>query len=372
MNPRNVVFFSDRQVENTGNFHFIQRALQGTNMHVIALDKPTKRHRRSLADKFRTVRTLATSKYILLEDYSPFVGEISPRAGQVIIQTWHASGAFKKIGYSRLASGASPGRGFHTNYTYAIVGGEQNRAPYAEGFGMPLERVQAIGLPRTDKFFDAEYIAATREAIFSDYPALVGKKVIQFAPTFRGVNSLEAYFDWDRLDFDALADALAEDHVFLIKPHPYIVWNLAKPQFAAHARMLEKAYADHPDFFIDMGNFPDINDLLLVTDVLVTDYSSVIFEHALLGRPIVFFAYDYDEYLRDRGFYFDFSEYTYGPVARTGKELVSALTNARVDDEKLATFRAKFTSACDGHSAERFVRTYFADDIVFTDPARRS
>ncbi len=360
-----VVLFSDRQVENTGNFHFISRALEGSNMRVIVADKPTKRHRRSFSEKVRAVRTLATSKYILLEDYSPFVGEVRTRKGQVIIQTWHASGAFKKIGYSRLTTGKSPGRGFHNNYTYAIVGGEANRAPYAEGFGMPIESVHALGLPRTDKFFDPVYTEATREAIYAQYPALRDKKVVLFAPTFRGVSSPKAYYDWDRLDFDAIADALGDEYVFLIKPHPYIYWNLERTRFAEHAAILEKAYADHPGFYLDFGDFPDINDLLLVTDIMVTDYSSVVFEQSLLSKPIVFFAYDYDEYLSDRGFYFDFSEYTYGPVARTSEELARYLCEARVDEEKLAAFRAKFTAACDGHAAERFVRTYFADDIVF-------
>lgn len=371
MDPTTVVFFSDRQVENAGNFHFIGRALEGSNMRVIVSDKPTKRHSRSFAEKLGAVKTLATSKYVLLEDYSPFIGEISPRKGQVIIQTWHASGAFKKIGYSRLETGKSPGQGFHNNYSYAIVGGEANRAPYAEGFGMPIEDVRAIGLPRTDKFFDAAYTEQTRAAILSDYPMLAGKKVILFAPTFRGVNSLKAYFDWDRLDFDAIANALGDEYVFLIKPHPYIYWNLERPRFAEHAAMLEKAYRDHPGFYVDMGAFPDINDLLLATDVLVTDYSSVVFEQSLLSRPIVFFAYDYDEYLADRGFYFDFSEYTFGPIARTSEELIDRLLNARVDEEKLSAFREKFTAACDGHAAERFVRTFFADDIVFASEAEQ-
>jgi CDP-ribitol ribitolphosphotransferase / teichoic acid ribitol-phosphate polymerase len=364
-----VVLFSDRQVENTGNFHFISRALEGSNMRVIVADKPTKRHRRSFSEKLAAVRTLATSKYVLLEDYSPFIGEIRPRGGQVIIQTWHASGAFKKIGYSRLTTGKSPGRGFHNNYTYAIVGGEANRAPYAEGFGMPIENVQALGLPRTDKFFDPAYTSKTREAILAEYPGLVGKKVVLFAPTFRGVSSPKAYFDWDQLDFDAIAKTLGGDYVFLIKPHPYIYWNLERPRFAEHAALLDKAYRDHPGFYIDMGAFPDINDLLLVTDIMVTDYSSVVFEQSLLNKPIVFFAYDYEEYLADRGFYFDFSEYTYGPIARTSEELAHCLLEARVDEEKLAAFRAKFTAACDGHAAERFVRTYFAGDIVFDAPA---
>ena len=365
MDPTAVCMLSDTRLDSSGNLLPIRDALVGTPMRAVIVDKPSKAHRRSVGESLGVLRTLAGCKYVLLEDHSPLVHEITPRAGQVIVQTWHASGAFKKIGHSRLTSGKSPGRIFHRNYTYAIVGGEANRAPYAEGFGMPVERVLATGLPRTDRFANASDAAETGARILGEHPEIVGKRVVLFAPTFRGMNSLDAYYDWDRLDFDALAEALGDGCVVLIKPHPYVAYNMAnKPRFAASRALLESAMARHPGVFLDFSTFPDVNDLLFVADVLVTDYSSIIFEHSLVAKPVVYFAYDYDEYLADRGFYFDFAEYTYGPVVRTSAQLAAALLSAEVDEANLATFRERFTGACDGHAAERFVTTFFAEELA--------
>ena len=367
MDPTAVCLLSDTQLTSAGNLLPIRDALAGTPMHAVIHDKPSKAHRRSVRGSLEILRTIAGCKYVLLEDYSPLVGEITLRRGQVVVQTWHASGAFKKIGHSRLGTGKSPGRGFHENYTYAIVGGEANRAPYAEGFGMPVEHVLATGLPRTDRFSDAEYAAETRARILAEHPEIAGKRVVLFAPTFRGMNSLDAYYDWDALDFDALAESLGDGYAVLIKPHPYVAHNLvSKPEFAAARAIVEGAIERHPGVFFDFSAFPDINDLLFVSDVLVTDYSSIVFENSLIGRPVVFFAYDYDEYLADRGFYFDFAEYTYGPIVRTSARLADALRSAEVNEAKLATFRERFTAACDGRSAERFVSIFFAEELDST------
>ena len=368
MDPTAVLMLSDTKLTTQGNLLPIRDALAGTPMHAIVIDKPSKRHRRGVKISLGILRTIASCKYVLLEDHSPLVHEITPRPGQEFIQTWHASGAFKRIGHSRLLIGESPGRIFHRNYAFAIVGGEANRAPYAEGFGMPIERVLATGLPRTDRFFDPDYVAATRSRIFAEHPAIVGKRVVLFAPTFRGMNSVEAYYDWDRLDFDGLAKTLGDECVFLIKPHPYSAHNLDRPEQAVYRELVQGAIARHPGLFLDFSAFPDVNDLLLVTDVLVTDYSSIVFELSLLDKPVVFFAYDYDEYTAHRGFYFDFSEYTYGPVVRTSAELGDAIVSAGVDEPRLAVFRERFTAACDGHAARRFVETFFADELG-TGPA---
>ena len=364
MDPTAVCLVSDTRLSSAGNLLHILDVLSGTPMHAVICDKPSKRHRRGLRMSLRVLRTIAGCKYVLLEDHSPFVHETKPRAGQVIIQTWHASGAFKKVGHSRLMSGRSPGRIFHRNYTYSIVGSEANRAPYAEGFGMPIERVIATGLPRTDRFANAEYGALTRARILAEHPEIAGKRVVLFAPTFRGLNSLEAYYDWDLLDFDALAEALGDEYAFLIKSHPYVEVNMASnPEYAPSRALVEDAIRRHPGVFFDFSTFPDINDLLFVADILVTDYSSIVFEFSLLGGPVVFFAYDYDEYFADRGFYFDFADYTYGPVVRTSAELADALRSATVDQARLAVFRERFMAACDGHAAERFVATFFAEEL---------
>ena len=108
--------------------------------------------------------------------------------GVTLIQVWHASGAFKTVGYSRIGKpgGPSPFSAAHKNYTYAIVSAEHDVPFYAEAFGLPDERVIPTGIPRMDLFFDEKYKTETRDLVHEAVPMTVGKKVILFAPTFRG------------------------------------------------------------------------------------------------------------------------------------------------------------------------------------------
>jgi CDP-ribitol ribitolphosphotransferase len=93
----------------------------------------------------------------------------------------------------------------------------------------------------------------------------------------------------------------------------------------------------------------------MVSDILITDYSSVIFEYSLLSKPIVFFVPDLEEYIKNRDFYYPFSEYTFGPTVRSTSKLIKAIQDEYIDEEKIAQFKKRFMSACDGISTKRIV-----------------
>ena len=95
--------------------------------------------------------------------------------------------------------------------------------------------------------------------------------------------------------------------------------------------------------------------------MVITDYSSLIFEYSLMNRPMVFYSYALDSYYDWRGFYYDYEEMTPGPVCRTMEELMDALANvdAQFDQERLDEFREKFMGACDGHATERIEKLMF-------------
>ena len=169
----------------------------------------------------------------------------------------------------------------------------RSRRIYAEAFRQPLERfVSRLGIPRTDVLFGEERIARVTADIRRRYAIPDGRRVILYAPTFRGDNVIDARFS-DDLDLGRLRDVLGDDHVVLVRLHPFIRTRAPiGPELAG--------------FAIDVSDHQDINELLLVSDLLITDYSSVIFEYSLLGRPMVFFAPDHEAYERERGFYFDY------------------------------------------------------------------
>ena len=117
--------------------------------------------------------------------------------------------------------------------------------------------------------------------------------------------------------------------------------------------------SDYKDFYYDFSSYRDINDLLMITDVLITDYSSVIFDYALLNKPVVYFTYDLELYENDRGLYYEFKDYVYGSVSKNSKELVKAIKDGKMMNDKRKAFMKKFMEACDGKSTEKTFKLIF-------------
>lgn len=289
---------------------------------------------------------LATSCVFIVDDYFFPIYVVKPRAGTTIIQTWHACGAFKKVGYSVLDKTfgvdeelASRVR-IHSNYDVCLVASQAAAAYYAEAFRQPLDRfVSRLGIPRTDVFFGDERLARIRDEVRARYGLTDGRRVILYAPTFRGDSVIDARAT-DDLDLGVLNDALADDHVFLVRLHPFIrSRTVIGPELAG--------------FAIDVSDHPDINELMLVSDVLVTDYSSAIFEYALLDRPMAFFAPDYEAYERERGFYFDYRTGVPGPIFETTEALAAYLRAGVFDLSQVERFREESFDVADGDSTTR-------------------
>ena len=189
---------------------------------------------------------------------------------------------------------------------------------------MDMKNVHSIGIPRTDIFFDQDYISKKRKDIYLRYPMLKDKKVILFAPTFRGNNIHKAYYDFERINFRKLQEQLPDNYMCIIKMHPFI----------------QNTYPEALDssFYLDLTHEREINDLLLITDILITDYSSVIFEASLLNIHTLFYAYDLLEYTEARDFFYPYEEYTFGPVVYNEEELVNAILHSHINEEKLKLF----------------------------------
>ncbi len=342
-----ILMLSESREELSGNLKFIDDKIDKDKFRVIYFFKRSILLKSSFQEKKELCKYLAKSKYILVDDFIPFMYPIPLRKETKFIQVWHAMGAFKTVGFSRLGKvgGPSPRSLTHRNYTDTIVSSESIRENYAEAFKMDISHVHAIGIPRTDVFFDDAYKIKIRNQFYSVYPKLKGKKIVLFAPTFRGNGIKTAYYDFSWLSFDKIEEELKEEYVFLIKMHPFIK---------------DKALIrEENEFYIDLSDEREINDLLFVADVLVTDYSSVIFEAALLNLKTVFFVPDMEEYVSTRDFYYRFEDYAFGNIAKTDDELVEAICRGNNDEKKLQKFKDRFCDACDGKSSERFVEYFF-------------
>jgi len=354
-----VLFLSDVRNVLDGNLKFIYEYISDEEYEKILCLKSDRKEKRKFKEKINLLYNIVTSKYILLDDYSSFISIIKVRRGQEICQLWHGAGAFKKFGYSRQDKESNKLTG-HKNYTKACVTADDIRWCYAEGFGIDINNVKATGMARTDIFFDEKYIKQKREEIYEEYPFLKNKKVILFAPTYRGTSLRESYYDYEQLDLEKIYNQLKdEDYIFIFKWHPGLYYKMKSNNECPYN--LEK----YKDFYFDFSDKRDVNDLLLITDILITDYSSVIFDYALLNKPIIYFAYDLEEYAGNggRGLYFDFSEYVYGDIVKNTDEVINSIKNAKVMEDKRDKFINKFMSACDGKSTEKTYKWIFENDI---------
>jgi CDP-ribitol ribitolphosphotransferase len=265
------------------------------------------------------------------------------------IQLWHASGAFKTVGYSRVGKvdAPDPFSRVHKTYTHAIVSSAHDVPFYAEAFSIPEARVVPTGIPRMDRFFDEEARAAGVASARAGFPTTAGKTVWLFAPTYRD-EARAATYPFERIDLAALhALAVEKDAVVIFKMHPFVLEQLDIPPM----------YADR---LIDGTRTKvDVNDLLFIVDLLITDYSSIVFEYATLDRPMLFYAFDLDEYIAQRDFYVPFESFVPGRIVRTFPELLDAIRRDDCQLEKVAVFARAHFDHLDATATDRVI-----DDLI--------
>ena len=291
---------------------------------------------------------LASASLFVVDDYYFPIYAIRPRHGTRIVQVWHASGALKRFGYSLSGKtfGASPSLlrhvRIHSNYDLCLVSSQRVAPAYAEAFGLPLDRFSSeLGMPRTDVLLDDGWRSAQDAAVRRRYGIPEGRTVVLYAPTFRGEEIGRAR-DPGLLDLAALRAILGDDHVVLVRLHPFV-------------RDAARIGPGLDGFAIDASDHPDIHALMVASDHLVTDYSSAVFEFSLLAKPMSFFAPDLDAYERERGFYLDYRTDLPGPIFDDAAALAGHLRAGAFDLDRVARFREASFDVADGRAAERFV-----------------
>lgn len=362
VDPKKVIFLECVQPKLTENVLLIYDRLEKSGQYTI--------HRHFLRTNFvyrrQWIRNctdfltdLATAKYVFLTEASDVLSSVDLRPETVVCQTWHGCGAFKRFGLSTADYKFGSSRDemlkhpLYKNYTYVTVSSPEVAWAYVEAMHLQGHEdvVQPVGVSRTDVFFDPEKIRKAYETVYAKFPAARGKKIILYAPTFRGFTaSAEAP---DKLDVRAFYKALGEDYVLIIKHHQLV-------------RQLPKVPEELKGKFVcDGSRDMDIGDLLMVSDICISDYSSLIFEYSLMERPMLFFAYDLEDYFDWRGFYYPYDEMTPGPVCRTNEELIDYIRHVeeRFDRKKVRDFRDRFMRSCDGRSTDRILRMVFGKDI---------
>lgn len=347
--PNRITFMSDRRDDLSGNFKFVYDLIKDRDdidFKFLLFSDPSGHNKIKYVLKF--LRLYASSRVVVVDDYFRLLNTMPKRSDTVLYQLWHACGAFKTFGFTRLNKKGGPKQisKNHRMYDYAIVSSRRIAKHYAEGFGLSDECVIATGIPRTDVFMDENHAAEVKEQFYEKHPQLQGKKILLFAPTFRGNGQMSAYYPTDVFHPEALYEALGGQYAIIIKLHPFCRDRFEIPE-------------QYRDFIIDLSEDDELNDLLFVTDLLVTDYSSVIFEASLLDIPMLFYAYDLDEYISKRDFYYDYKSFVPGKIVYSEDELTQAIINGDFDYNKVNAFKAEFFDNLDGLSSQRV-----ADHII--------
>jgi CDP-ribitol ribitolphosphotransferase len=343
--PGRILFASDQQPTMEGNLlrvheRMVERGLDTQFDLRFSFRLPGTT---GWATTARILYLMATSEIILLDDYFGLLNSVTVDRRTRIIQVWHAGVGFKSVGYSRFGSIDSPKLSQpHRQYTYAICGSEQLRHVYAEAFGIEEAAVIPTGLPRIDWFLDEQRTRSSTEAFYAAHPQLRDRRIILFAPTFRGSSYHTAFYDESLLDLDELYAACPDGTVVLFRMHHFVKQPISIPE-------------KYRDRFIDVTRYPDGLGLLHVTDLLITDYSSIIYEFALLDRPMLFFAPDKEIYAATRGFHRAYEEAAPGRVCETFAEVVEAIREGDFEESKLARFRAENFDRIDTGAADRVI-----------------
>ena len=307
-------------------------------------------------------RTYAKAGYWITNSRIP--KDIGIRDGQTYVQCWHGT-PLKRLGFDIEVDANDARNTVQTvrevyendasRYTYMVSPSRYCTEKYISAFNLKALGKEDIvieeGYPRNDEI--ANYTDEDVERIRNSLGIPEEKKVILYAPTWRDNQhqSHVGYVYESPIDFTEMKNRFGDEYVVLFRAHYFINNKFDFAQFNG--------------FVIDACLYPEINDLYVVSDILITDYSSVFFDYGILRRPEIFYMYDLD-YYRDelRGFYISLDELP-GPIVEKQEDLfdcINSLDEWFASPEMQAKYEAfenKFTYLDDGHATERVVRRLF-------------
>lgn len=295
---------------------------------------------------------LARSKYWIANCKLPKY--VLKKDNQVYLQTWHGT-PLKKLAHDiivpegttfyRSEMSVEEMRSTYDNdvskYNYMISPSAFTTEVFQSAFAINKERLIETGYPRNDIL--SNYCDNDIEMIKAKLNLPMDKKIILYAPTWRDNSyNLKGYTFKLEVDFKKWQEELSDDYIVVFKPH-YLIVN-------------DFDLGEVKDFVYYIDPKEDISTLYLIADVLVTDYSSVFFDYAILKRPIYFYMYDLDSYRDElRGFYLDIYRDLPGPIVEDENQLVKLINNEEYDFKRLEAFNRRFNNREDGNASKRVI-----------------
>lgn len=281
---------------------------------------------------FKQMYHIATSKAVILDSYCITISNLKHKKKLLIVQMWHAMGSLKKFGFSTLDSNNSVSAlkkvnqtqkkniakalNMHKNYDYFFSSSKECLPNFAEAFGYSIDKGKIFSLPIVDLLTNDKYIKEKQKEIFKTYPELNKKKNIVYVPTHRESES--------RANINMLINAVDyEKYNLIIKPHP--LTNITNHDIKV---LWDKSFSSQ--------------DMLLIADYIITDYSAIVYEASLLHKPIYFYSYDLEKYSKDTSFYIDYKKEIPGKVYKDAKKLVKDIEENNYNIDRVIEFEKRY------------------------------
>ncbi|AVQ37071.1 bifunctional glycosyltransferase/CDP-glycerol:glycerophosphate glycerophosphotransferase [Staphylococcus kloosii] len=292
---------------------------------------------------------VTVSKYFILNMRQP--KWLYKKSEQVILSTWHGTPLKKLVFDMENVTSANKHykKDFYyqsRNWDYLIAANKYSEKIFESAFMYPKENILTYGYPRNDIL--TNHSSLYKKQIKEKLELPQSKKVILYAPTWRDdeFHSVGKYKFKLQLDLDRLKEELGNEYVIALRMHYFISDNID--------------LTDYKGFAYDFSKYNDINDLYIVSDLLITDYSSVFFDYSILRKPILFYTYDLEKYQNMlRGFYIDVNKDLPGPLLLSNDEVLDSIKNIdRVNKEykeKYEEFHSKYCYLEDGKASQRVV-----------------
>lgn len=287
---KNILFLTENSNELTWNLKSLYEYTKENRKEKIKIFAEDKyKNKKNPLSFIKEIILIAQSDYIFVDNYTPILTHLKLDKKVRLIQLWHAGIGFKAVGYARFGLDGSPHpyRSCHRNYTDGIVDQPDLAKIYQEVFGTKKEIFKSTGIPRLNNYLDEAKIKESISKLEKLNSSFKKSKVILFSPTYRGTGSNTAYYDYNLLNFEEIYNFCKNnDYLFVIKNHPFIKKrvNISKK---------------HQKFILDYSEL-DINELIYISDIMITDYSSCAYEYSLFNRPLIFFRFDKEFYEYDR------------------------------------------------------------------------
>lgn len=263
-----------------------------------------------------------TCEVIILDGNSYVYANINTKKKVKTYQLWHAIGAIKQFG------GNTNRRYQIKGYDYLITSSPYFSQVFAKTLNTLEENTFALGNAKSDYLFDKNFLKEQSNSFYKKYPELKGRKIVLYAPTFRG-DGIED-MNLGSSNIEQLQEKLGEEYQVITKYHPLI----AKKSSGNYNLSNESLY-----------------ELLIVSDIIISDYSALIFDAILLDKKILLYLYDYDNYKSDRGFIIDPEELGI-PIAFNINGIYDIITS-NFDNVNHQEIREKYLSNVDGKSSQR-------------------